>query len=820
MNDETFKPENCTISSIFSCDGIYKIPNYQRQYSWTDEQLEVLWDDLYESYQNNSNSCYFLGSIVVAKTGDYLELIDGQQRITTLMIMMDVLRKTFPNINSESERINYADVDKITSCILHGGKRNRLQLQSDPNYDTIFNDKIIKCINYDDVKKPKNSQLSSDNPEYKYINTAYFFHERFLSLEPEDLDEFVNYIFFKTNIIKIVCTDESFAIKLFQVLNDRGLELSNSDLVKAEIYGKYEQDDIDGKNSFNATWNKIVDISNRYDFKMDDFMVYYEYFKLKSNPQRQVIDEIKQIIKGVEPEDIMIEMHKFAKSVENVYTATDPCILSLKYIPWKAYVNTAISCAYYVDYDNKAELFDLMRRFFYISFISGGTLNTIKQTSFKLIEYIVDKRPLEDIEEEFNQLISSKKMIRKCYDALDDEVYNEKFLKPLLLAVDYNIREESNTAFYPIDKKLHMDHILPKAYKKKEAWNYIKNRDEADKYLNTIGNMALLLYSKNEEALNCGFKEKMSIYKGEGNSKGGVSAFETTRVIISNAEKNDDYEWDVESIKKRKEFLLGKIEEMLHISRDDIEELLTESEEDNRKSLEKWEYKDKFYNNKGIIKAVLLDYITENNIQEFKSIPEEIRNAKVHSHEVIKTEFTEKEKEMNYSYREEDLNGMSVYMRDYGDTDDTIRFINIMKKYYDFDIFYNSEIEIVDDIKGTITRDMVEAVYDLAKKVYEKEMDSQEAVNKMVEMGMNSNSAYMYIDCFAKMMTGEVYKRGTSRFAAEYYISKIREEYGKEYSKKAIEALEKHINYLEKNGTTNNSLKEVLNNQKLFDELL
>ena len=61
MAVDTFKPINQTISEIFSCDGIYKIPNYQRQYSWTNDQLEALWDDLYEAYQNKTvdNDCYF-----------------------------------------------------------------------------------------------------------------------------------------------------------------------------------------------------------------------------------------------------------------------------------------------------------------------------------------------------------------------------------------------------------------------------------------------------------------------------------------------------------------------------------------------------------------------------------------------------------------------------------------------------------------------------------------------------------------------------------------------------------------------------------------
>lgn len=84
---------------------------------------------------------------------------------------------------------------------------------------------------------------------------------------------------------------------------------------------------------------------------------------------------------------------------------------------------------------------------------------------------------------------------------------------------------------------------------------------------------------------------------------------------------------------------------------------------------------------------------------------------------------------------------------------------------------------------------------------------------------MNASSAVMYIYCFDRMIRGEVYKHGTSTFAAEYYISKIREDYGRKYSKKAIESLEKHIQYMKSKNFNNKSLESVLEAQKEFDSL-
>ena len=84
----------------------------------------------------------------------------------------------------------------------------------------------------------------------------------------------------------------------------------------------------------------------------------------------------------------------------------------------------------------------------------------------------------------------------------------------------------------------------------------------------------------------------------------------------------------------------------------------------------------------------------------------------------------------------------------------------------------------------------------------------------MEEKGMDRNSAAMYIDCFTRMTEGEVYKRGTSAFAAELYINRIRNDYGKEMAQKAIESLEKHVQYAKEKGYKNAGLEEVLQRQK------
>lgn len=689
MAKEYFKPINMTICDVFSVNGIYKIPDYQRQYSWTNDQLDALWEDLYDAYQNKSvdNDCYFLGSIVYVNNGKgYLELIDGQQRITTLMIMMNVLLKDFPDVNGDTDEIFVADKDKIQDCVLYNKKANRLQLQNDPKYNVKFINLICERETFSNLEEPTKKQLKIDDPQYKYLNTAYYFYNKFNSLSKEDLNGFVNFIFFSTNIITIECTNQSFAIKLFQVMNDRGLDLSPSDIIKSYLIGKVEKDDGETLSQLNYCWKEIEDLSKEHDYKIDDFMVYYEYFKLRANPKRQVIDELRDIIQDDDIYTIIKEMTSLNDALKEVYNSKDPAVLALRYIPWKFYVMTALCSAIYVKYPDLESLYSSLRKYFYVAYVAGMNLNQIKQVSFNLIDAICDKRPIDEIEEMLQKNMVSKRMYAKFYDSIDNDVYGEKFLKPLLLSLEYYNRESLDETFYKVDNSIHLDHIMPQSFHTEEDWDYV-DREKAYNYINKIGNLALLQNIKNEKALNCGFKKKMSIYKGLNkldNNETGYSSFDTTIKLISDYEKKEK-EWNIKDIEERQSWIISQLENMLDISREDIN--LVPSIEDSvssRSSRAKWEYKGKRYTNKALIHELLKEYIEENDFKTLNDIPAQIRNYKMYSHELIvscNNELVTK----GFSYNKVNVNGMELCFRSVCQTPDTKVFLEFFKKYYLFE---------------------------------------------------------------------------------------------------------------------------------------
>src|SRR5690606_13075740 len=129
-------------------------------------------------------------------------------------------------------------IEQLKNAIMVSDKFGRLRLATHSNHSTDFDKHIIKG-NTSKLKKPYKKDLRKDEaPEFKFINTSVEFRIRLEELGEKEAGSLINYIFNQIKIIRIDCTNVGFAIKLFQVLNARGLDLTNSDLIKSYLIGK------------------------------------------------------------------------------------------------------------------------------------------------------------------------------------------------------------------------------------------------------------------------------------------------------------------------------------------------------------------------------------------------------------------------------------------------------------------------------------------------------------------------------------------------------------------------------------------------------
>lgn len=542
-----FKPESLTIEAIFSnADSFYQMPIYQRPYSWDKDRVEQLWADIFEAYENhkensNQDNNYFLGSLVVVKNknGTY-DVVDGQQRITTLTILFCVLRDlNLPDIKEHSKKIQNSIANLVNDKV-------RLKLTTQLNNQAIFEETVLNGIDFEKIDKNK-----KDN---RFLQTASYFKELIGKVQPNILNEFISYLFENTVLIRISCTDESFAIKLFSVLNDRGLDLTSADIIKAHLM---QQLDDDKRQQFNEEWKKVEILCQRMDESLTNVFNLYLYYQTGKNPKNSLQDEFKKEFKDKNANSIILDLKKFAGFLFEINESyNDKDISRLCYLPHSVYWKSILLTAKMEDYEGYDKLKSLLVKYYYQSWIADGTANRIKQTSFNIIKMVKENKSIDEIK---SIIVNNLSEYSNYLDYLDRaNIYSSKWHKPLLLAIEYN--QQDNYPYIEINKSLHTEHILPQEWNDKDLnWSDKFDRDTANLFLNSLGNLTLLSGNKNIRASNRNYADKKEIYIGK--DLDGKTSFEITKWVFENYPD----EWNADTIQKRKEWLINEIKKIFEI---------------------------------------------------------------------------------------------------------------------------------------------------------------------------------------------------------------------------------------------------------------
>lgn len=261
----------------------FVIPEYQRPYAWSDEQVETLFEDLWEftasSGGTENNRSYFLGSIVSYENDDgEQEIIDGQQRITSLFLL---LRAIYTRLTDtlESERTAEAKnfISKIEPTIWRTNKLTGVVDYTDILLTSrvMNNDgnQILKAI----LETGETSESAKDN-----YSKNYRLFQRLLdkhSLEnPLMVYQFIYALLNQAILLPITADTQDTALTIFSTLNDRGLPLSEADIFKAKIYNQL---DLDNKKIFIERW-KNLDEQATYNKESIQQLFYYYMFYLRA----------------------------------------------------------------------------------------------------------------------------------------------------------------------------------------------------------------------------------------------------------------------------------------------------------------------------------------------------------------------------------------------------------------------------------------------------------------------------------------------------------------------------------------------------------
>lgn len=578
--EDIFKPQSLSIKALLgNTDALYQIPRYQRPYSWNDDQLSKLWDDLWEAQDVEPN--YFLGSIITAKpeeASNYMDIVDGQQRLTTLLILICVCRDLYPDLNDNLPAEDFDAINAFTvkASIRLNDRFERLRLRTHANHASDFQELIIKDGNSITHKKPFQKDIKKEQePKFKFKNTAAFFKEKLMSLGKEKAGVFMNYLFNNVKIIRIDCNTVGFAIKLFQVLNDRGLDLSNSDLIKSYLIGRIQQMYIGDEelrkqyeDQFMDDWKRCENIAIDTNDTMNDLFVMYEYYRLGKNPEKSLFDELKETFKNENPNAVIGEFKNFITQYKTgVFESTDTATYSLYYLRWSVFWRTLLTTALHVNYPHTKEFTRLLRRYYYIMWIAGYTLSKVKQTSFNLIGYLKEKKDINFIENELNKQLTDE-IIGRAVDALNGDIYFDPWCKPLLFMIEYELQDKPPYLEMG-DRSIQTEHILPQSFDSIEEWSYAKDIPYIDDWIHSGANLTLLSGAKNIAAKNYPFSEKIKSYDGTGfdsNTDKKITSFHQSQLIVNDYNSGKyNKEWNIDALNGRWVWFCNQVEQILNV---------------------------------------------------------------------------------------------------------------------------------------------------------------------------------------------------------------------------------------------------------------
>jgi uncharacterized protein with ParB-like and HNH nuclease domain len=287
------------IQKIFCDDYLFTIPNYQRPYSWEEEHCTQLLDDLhsfaFKDNHFNELPPYFLGSAVIIKEADAhnAQIVDGQQRLTTLTILLSCLRYS---IEDEKNKAT------ISSLILQ--KENELfgtseayRLKTRERDQQFFNEYIQDengLSKYFD--NSESITFANDAQEQMILNAKALIEEfKRKKYSQEQLKLLAKYIIQKCVIVVVTSTDEEMAFRIFNVLNDRGKDLTIADILKSEILEKIEK----GKQKiYTDNWENCEEKLGTENFK--DFFGHLRAIYAKKKAEKSILAEIREYVKPTE----------------------------------------------------------------------------------------------------------------------------------------------------------------------------------------------------------------------------------------------------------------------------------------------------------------------------------------------------------------------------------------------------------------------------------------------------------------------------------------------------------------------------------------
>ena len=544
-----------TIKELFTNKRAdFLIPDYQRPYAWDISECQTLWDDIFLfafpdddfSKFDPEGDEYFLGPIVTFKNSDNkLEIIDGQQRLTTLMLLLRAFYSFFGNMKDDNSKKTAEDISK---CIWKTDEfgtpdTNKLKIDSEVTSDDDKHEflSILK------------TGIVEDSQKSAYARNYRFFTEQintFLVQYPTYFAYLPNRLMNNCILLPIEAESQETALRIFSTLNDRGKPLSDTDIFKAQFYKYYKEND--KKDEFIKRWKQLEEISDKIfssvsGSSMDELFtryMYYERAKMKNkNTTTEALRKFyeKDGYSLLKKDETLTNLEVLASFWVNV-AEQDDSVFSDKVLKNLSVLNYApngmwayLTSVYFMQNKDSngmledksfGEFLDKIIAFIWAYAIMRPGVNALRTPVYPELINIVNNQQVSFNDYKFDE--SDVKL------ALENYLFtNGRPITKSMLAWWMYTNDKQD--LFLLDTKVEIEHIYAK--KRQENENGLTDK----RNLESLGNKALLEKSINIRASDYRFIDKLKYYKGFVTDKGKVREGTKNKELFDLSSNSNDF---------------------------------------------------------------------------------------------------------------------------------------------------------------------------------------------------------------------------------------------------------------------------------------
>lgn len=538
------------LQDVFGKSFVFHIPGYQRPYRWEVEQCEELFNDLREATPSGDVKDarpYFLGSIVLVKDdlSTHSEVIDGQQRLTTLTILLAALQAT----TDPETRANLKEYLRQDRNVVTGAPAQfRIHLRE---RDGAFFREFVQ--EQDGLEKLEQLGPQEFEVHERIRRNALRLRQLLASLAMPERLKLAQFIMQRCYLVVVSTAEQESAFRIFNVLNSRGLDLSAADIIKSKVLS---QIDPDRREAFTVRWEDTESRLGNENFQalLMHLCVMAQRRRLEGALEAEFITSV---VNSLGPEKtvefITVNGSLFEQLSRQQLLLTEPyrdldnrakrALRWLNAVDHSNWVPTALSmCRRLKSPQELVVHLEALERLVAFHFVTRATVNTRVTRYGRVLEWLSQKGAGE------NPLNLTAEERQRFREELDGEVYPVvKTRQYLLRRLDEAIGDGG--ARYDVANPT-VEHVLPQSPRSGSRWAEWFSAEQAAQWTHRLANLVLLTRVKNAEASNYEFEEKKRRYF---ESPHGVSTYALTTQVLR------EKEWTPTLLAKRQRELVSQL---------------------------------------------------------------------------------------------------------------------------------------------------------------------------------------------------------------------------------------------------------------------